>query len=222
MSRRRIHAGFTLAGFVIAAALSTACLAAAVLSLTGDDEPTPVRTQAATTATPSATPQGQPGLVAPNAVESPTEPAPTAAPAVNKDAALRKDPAEIELNVGDCVAFGGGDPAVSKTTCGSTGSSYKVVDKADPARRCPADVDRSYTAAEPNAGSLCLDINWVVGGCMDMSSDTPKPIECGTRPAKGVRVVEIKQGTANVNDCSTGDRGFVYNQRKFVVCVASL
>ncbi|MBF6176429.1 LppU family putative lipoprotein [Nocardia blacklockiae] len=227
MSRRRIHAGFTLAGFVIAAALSTACLAAAVLSLMGDDEPAPARTQAATSAAPATTSAEQPGLVLPGPPPSSTEAPPSPAGVVNKDAAPRKDPAAIELNVGDCVAFGGGEPAVSKIACGTPGSSYKVVDKADPAKRCPTDVDRSYSEPAPApdaaaAGSLCLDINWVVGGCMDMTSDTPKPIDCAARPPKAVRVVEIKQGTANVNDCSSGDRGFVYNQRKFVVCVASL
>ncbi|MBB5913857.1 hypothetical protein BJY24_002724 [Nocardia transvalensis] len=224
MSRRRIHAGFTLAGFVIAAALSAACLAAAIFSLMGDDS-TPAQTKAAQTGVPTssaAAPAPQPG-VSTNVPETGSAPDPAPAQVVNKDASERKDPAAIDLNVGDCVTFGGGEPAVSKSACGSSG--YKVVDKADPARRCPADVDKSYNQPAPPEGhpsSLCLDVNWVVGGCMDMTTDAPKPMECGSRVPKGVRVVEIKQGTSNVNDCASGDRGFVYNQRRFVVCVASL
>ncbi|WP_024801492.1 hypothetical protein [Nocardia sp. BMG51109] len=225
MSRRRIHAGFTLAGFVIAAALSAACLAAAVLSLTGDDEPAPGRAQAAGTASPVATvpptTMDQPLPAVSGTPDTPAPEGPEPPPMINKDAALHKDPAAIEVNVGDCVVFGAPDTPVSKATCGSPGAGYKVVDKAGPDRRCPTDVDRSYTDAAPGSPALCLDINWVVGSCMDVAPDAPKPIACGATGRQPVRVVEIKQGTANVNECSSGNRGFVYNQRRFVVCVAS-
>ncbi|GAB2697868.1 LppU family putative lipoprotein [Nocardia thraciensis] len=232
MGRRRLHAGVTLTGFVIAAALSTACLAAAALSLmSDDDDSTPVRPRAAQVATTTAAPVSASAAPPVEIAAPPSEsgPEPTAATAVNKDAAERKDPAAIELNVGDCVEFGGAAP--TKATCSPGGSGYKVTSKAPPNGRCPGDADRSFSmpppahpepGQAPEQGPLCLDINWVVGNCMDMASDAPKPADCTRPPSKGVRVTEIKQGTTNVNECSSGDRGFVYNQRRFVVCVASL
>ncbi|WP_280268592.1 LppU family putative lipoprotein [Nocardia wallacei] len=229
MGRRRLHAGVTLTGFVIAAALSTACLAAAALSLmsSGDDsssvQPRAAQVGTTTAAAPAPTSAEPPVQIAAPPTES--TPEPTAATAVNKDASERKDPAAIELNVGDCVEFGGAAP--TKATCSTGGSGYKVTSKAPPNGRCPGDADRSFTMppAHPDQapqGPLCLDINWVVGSCMDMATDAPKPADCTRPPGKAVRVVEIKQGTTNVNECSSGDRGFVYNQRRFVVCVASL
>ena len=61
---------------------------------------------------------------------------------------------------------------------------------------------------------------------MTRSSNTPndpKRIDCTTRGTpNGVKVVEVKQHTTNVNTCSMSDRGIVYRQRQFVVCVARL
>ncbi|RDI48224.1 LppU family putative lipoprotein [Nocardia mexicana] len=235
MGRRRLHAGVTLTGFVIAAALSTACLAAAALSLmSNDDDATPVQPRAAQVGTTTAAPVSASAAPPVPIAAPPSEPVPESAAetAVNKDASERKDPAAvaIELNIGDCVELGGAAP--TKATCSTGGSGYKVTSKAPPSGRCPVDADRSFSMPPPPAppgqppapeqGPLCLDINWVVGNCMDMATDTPKPADCTRPPGKAVRVTEIKQGTTNVNECSAGDRGFVYNQRRFVVCVASL
>ena len=64
--------------------------------------------------------------------------------------------------------------------------------------------------------TLCLDIDWVVGSCVDVSGDQPQRTECGPG---GVQVISILPDTVNVNACPSADRGFVYDERRFVVCI---
>ena len=126
-----------------------------------------------------------------------------------------------------CAGHYRGDNAgIGKASCGSPNSTYKIVDKAPANSACPSDVDHTYNGTLQGAdhAALCLDIDWVVGGCADLVPGNPKHIDCDTPGASnGVRVVEIRQGTTNVYDCGTGnDRGIVYQQRQFVVCAARL
>lgn len=233
MSRRRVHAGVTLTGFVIAAALSAACLIAAALSFTANHHDSG-ETRAAATALPATS------IAAPVAAESPVEAAPTTTTATTATTAAPAHPEEpLVLNkgadekhpgetvaVGDCVAAvvaapDGGAP-VQKSACNGTDSRYKVTAKVAEDARCPADADRTVGEILPGGAkdTVCMDYNWVAGGCMSVA-DTPKPVNCAAAAPGRVRVVEIKYGTVDVNSCSSGDRGFVYNERRFVVCVAN-
>jgi hypothetical protein len=65
-----------------------------------------------------------------------------------------------------------------------------------------------------------MDTDWEVGRCMSMSDGTPTPASCDASTPGLVRVQDIKQGTADVNTCTDANRGVVYKQRQFVVCVA--
>jgi hypothetical protein len=78
---------------------------------------------------------------------------------------------------------------------------------------CPSDADSGHTLGET---TLCLDIDWVVGSCVDVSGDQPQRTECGPG---GVQVISILPDTVNVNACPSADRGFVYDERRFVVCI---
>lgn len=225
MSRRRVQAGVTLTGFVIAAALSAACLIAAALSFTAGRHHSD-QTRAAAAVSPTTT-------VAPVAAEAPAQPTVTGVtssasdePLVLNKGADQKHPGET-VAVGDCVAAVVATPATSdagapvqKTACASTDSRYKVTAKAVAGARCPADVDRSVAETLPGGATdtLCLDFNWVTGACMNIADGSPTPVDCATAAPGRVRVVEIKNDTTDVNSCSDGDRGFVYKERRFVVC----
>lgn len=222
MSRRRVQAGVTLTGFVIAAALSAACLIAAALSFTAghhSDE-----TRAAAAVSPTTT-------LAPGAAEAPVQPTGTSVTASASDEPLvlnkgadQKHQGET-VAVGDCVAAVVAAPdagaPVQKTACASTDSRYKITAKAVAGAHCPADADRAVAETLPGGATdtLCLDFNWVTGSCMNIADGSPTPVDCATAAPGRVRVVEIKNGTTDVNSCSDGDRGFVYNERRFVVCV---
>ncbi|WP_148306688.1 hypothetical protein [Nocardia nova] len=226
VSRRRVQAGVTLTGFVIAAALSAACLIAAVLSFTAnrhESDQTKTAAAASATSVTTAAPTASPIAAEPSGAAT-TAPAAPEEPLILNKGADEKHPGET-VTVGDCVAAvvaapDGGAP-VRKSACNGTDSRYKVTAKVAEGGRCPADADRSVGETLPGGATdtVCLDYNWVAGNCMSVA-DSPEPIDCAATAPGRVRVVEIKYGTTDVNTCTSGDRGFVYNERRFVVCVA--
>jgi hypothetical protein len=215
VSRQRIRAAITLAAVVAAAGTVMALVAAVGLSLTAADPQVKEQSQAngignaATTSTPPSTTEDPPPT---------TEPAPTS-PGVRE--AIGKEIKRIQVNVGDCVESGD-NTRIGKTACGSPDSTYRIIEKAPKDSPCPSDTDHQKPWGTEQS-TLCLDIDWVIGGCMELTPGSPKRIDCtGYGTPNGARVVEIKHDTTDVNTCSTGDRGIVYQQRKFVVCVARL
>lgn len=135
---------------------------------------------------------------------------------------------DIDVEIGDCVRLGGTSDAatIAEATCGSTSSNYKVVAKAAKNAQCPSDVDQVYyeTSWGNERGALCLDVDWVVGGCMsipDDSEDEPQRVDCNDPNATGVeQVTEIVEGTTDVEACSEG--GFAHEERQFTVCTETV
>ena len=80
---------------------------------------------------------------------------------------------------------------------------------------------RGDSLDDAEQGALCLDIDWVVGGCMDLAGDDPHRMDCGATSSKGVKVSEIQQGVNDVESCPT-DGGYIYKDRRFVVCTEEL
>ncbi|GAA5104589.1 hypothetical protein [Nocardia iowensis] len=123
-------------------------------------------------------------------------------------------PRTPEVSVGECVGVGA---TLEKVACGGGGSIYKVVDVTADGSVCPSDADKSHGTER---GAVCLDIDWMVGACMELN-DGAKRVDCvpgGNR----VKVVDVLNATTDVNSCPSGDRGIVYDQRRFVICVAKL
>ena len=71
------------------------------------------------------------------------------------------------------------DANVAKAPCGSAPANYKVIGKAPTNAQCVSDADSYYyeTLMGDEQGALCLDIDWVVGGCMELADDQPTHIE---------------------------------------------
>lgn len=135
----------------------------------------------------------------------------------------------FDAEIGDCVTLGGTttDASIEEASCGSNESNYKVIGKAEQSSQCVGDADNYYAESRNGIemGALCLDIDWVVGGCMDVGGGTtgPERIDCTeTSAADGVKVVAIEQDAADVNACGAGSSGYVYPERRFVVCVDEL
>ncbi|WP_282778700.1 MULTISPECIES: hypothetical protein [unclassified Nocardia] len=221
MAPRKARAGIALAGVVIVGALATAGALAAVLSQVAERRAAAVENRGATTTSVAATETAvvdgatQPGIAA----AAPAAPATSAL--VHKT--VSQGSPELQLTVGDCVAVGGPDAALAKTACGSGTSAYIVTHLATDGAPCPSDIDHSHRRTLPGGehDALCLDIAWVPGTCMDLSGDMATPVDCTAAAPGRVRVVEIKRNTTDVNACSAGDQGFVYDERRYVVCVAS-
>ncbi|WP_442977621.1 LppU family putative lipoprotein [Rhodococcoides kroppenstedtii] len=101
-------------------------------------------------------------------------------------------------------------------------SNYVVVASSPTSSGCPSDVDQTYyeTLDGVEQGALCLDIDFVVGGCMDLGGEDPVRADCSEPMIDGVRVAEIVQDSVDEFDCDT-DRAYVYDERELVVCFDS-
>ena len=98
---------------------------------------------------------------------------------------------DFEAEVGDCVRLGGttDDAEIDHADCGSAQSNYKIISKEASSTDCISDADSYYyeTLDGVEQGALCLDVDWVVGGCMDLSGEDPRastappprPTACG-------------------------------------------
>lgn len=155
---------------------------------------------------------------APTTKATTTRPAPTTS---------NRGGTDFQANIGDCVQLGGtvDDATIEKASCGSRASNYKVIGKARRSTDCISDRDNFYaeTLNGVETGALCLDIDWVVGGCMDVGGEEPNRIDCTEPGSEPVRVVTILDDTVSVDSCpDEADSGFKYAERRMVVCVESL
>lgn len=242
MPRRRVHAGIILVGFVIASGLAMACLIFAALSVGGHhvnaagasqtsvppsaETTTPAASHPAKTTGPKS-PAANPGAtiapLPPLAAASSATPTPTSMPAPTSSKGANRRDAVDPVSAGDCVAGVGSDGSVSKTSCGTSDSVYRVNSKAGSGGQCPSDSDRSVPQTLPGGAkeTLCLDTDWEVGRCMAVSGNSATPADCTAGPAT-MRVQAINRNTADVNTCTDANHGVVYKQRKFVVCLAQM
>ena len=70
--------------------------------------------------------------------------------------------------------------------------------------------------------TICMDIDWVVGGCMSIDPENgrdPLRVDCDDTSMPGrQRATRILQDVANVDQCMSGV-GYAYDERNFTVCV---
>jgi hypothetical protein len=146
-----------------------------------------------------------------------------------------------DFRVGDCLKLGGnaGRPEATKVPCGSRLSAFRVVkvlataDGDTDRGQCPADVDSSYSVSVRNAFSdsrntACLDIDWVVGGCMSVDPANTAGavrVDCNDRSIahrqRAVQILRNLQDPVSVDQCASGV-GYAYAQRRFAVCVEDI
>jgi hypothetical protein len=136
-----------------------------------------------------------------------------------------------ELRAGDCLELGGSAdrPQAAKAECGSPASNFKVVAVSkgggSDRQQCPADVDSSYSmhsAFSKSGSTACLDIDWVIGGCMSVDpghNTDPVRVDCNDRTVRHrQRATQILRDAANADQCVSG-LGYAYDERRFTVCV---
>lgn len=135
-----------------------------------------------------------------------------------------------EFKVGDCLKLGGtaDRPEAAKAACGSPSSNFKVVASVADRAQCPADVDSSYSTHNAIDGSditVCLDIDWVIGGCMSVDPHhtvDPFRVDCNDASVpnrqRATQILKDLDPPVDVDQCGTG-QGYTYSQRRFAVCV---
>ncbi len=135
-----------------------------------------------------------------------------------------------DFEVGDCLRVGGAidRPEAAEVACGSAESNYKVVATVTGgAELCPPDVDSFYSQRGGLADqtTVCMDIDWVLGGCMSVDPDHrthPVRVDCADRAVPfRQRATQILTDVARVDQCASG-LGYAYTQRQFTVCVENL
>lgn len=135
-----------------------------------------------------------------------------------------------DFEVGDCLQVGGAvdRPEATEVPCGTPQSNYKVVATVTGgAELCPPDVD-SYYSQRGGLGeqtTVCMDIDWVIGGCMSVDPDHGTHavrVDCADRSVPyRQRATQVLTGGAGVDQCRSG-QGYAYTQRQFTVCVENL
>lgn len=135
-----------------------------------------------------------------------------------------------DLKVGDCLELGGTPdrPQATKAECGSLSSNFKVVAAVTDRAQCPADVDSSYSmrnAFNRANNTVCLDIDWMIGGCMSVDpghNTDPFRVDCGDASVahrqRATQILHDLGAPASVDQCASG-MGYAYPERRFVVCV---
>lgn len=135
---------------------------------------------------------------------------------------------DFDAEIGDCVTLGGSILAaeIDHAECGSAEANYKVIAKAATRDECVSDADQTYyvTLGGVEQGALCLDTDWVVGGCMEVPMmDEPRRADCAAPESNTVRVLDILAGTTDETGCpDTATSYLTYDERQIVVCVEDL
>ncbi|WP_456094038.1 LppU family putative lipoprotein [Mycolicibacterium lutetiense] len=135
--------------------------------------------------------------------------------------------AAADMKAGDCLKMSGTyeRPDANRAECGSNASNYKVISVLTDSDQCPVDVDTYYSvrsAFSEETQTLCLDIDWITGGCMSIDPENDKDpyrVDCADSSAPHrQRATEVLRGVSNVDQCVSGV-GYAYSERQFTVCV---
>jgi hypothetical protein len=138
-----------------------------------------------------------------------------------------------DLKVGDCLKLGGtvDRPEAIKVECGSRTSNFKVAARVADREQCPGDVDSSYSmrnAFSDSSNTACLDIDWVVGGCMSVdpaNNSDPVRVDCNDKTAphrqRATQILRNLRDPVSVDQCASGV-GYAYAERRFAVCVEDM
>jgi hypothetical protein len=139
-------------------------------------------------------------------------------------------PSTAGLRVGDCLRLAGTAerPVATKVACGSRASNFKVAATVGSREQCPGDVDSSYSmhhAFSHASNTACLDVDWVVGGCMSVDPHhvtDPFRVDCNDKSVphrqRATQILTGLKDPVSVDQCISGV-GYAYAQRGFAVCV---
>lgn len=132
---------------------------------------------------------------------------------------------DFDAAIGDCVELTGSmtKADIDHADCGSQKSNFKVVGKSPTKDGCASDVDQTYYVSlnGEEQGALCLDIDWVEGGCMTVPFvGNPARSDCTPGQSNTVRVLKVLSGTADSAACpAEATRYYAYDERKLITCV---
>jgi hypothetical protein len=109
-------------------------------------------------------------------------------------------------------------PEATEVECGGPESNSTVVANVENSDQWPTDVDSYYSlrsAFSDTSNTICMDIDWVVGGCMSIDPENDKDpfrVNCNDSSVPNrQRATQILKNVANVDQCSSGV-GYPYDE----------
>lgn len=131
----------------------------------------------------------------------------------------------VDVEVGDCISATGtlADAVAIPAPCGTSASNYRVIGKAPTNAQCVSDADTTYyeeLAIGGEQGALCLDVDWIIGDCMDVSGDAAQRVPCDAGTAPREKATAIIADAVDADSCPSG--GYAHPERRFTVCTETV
>ena len=167
---------------------------------------------------------GNPPVRPPPSASAPAPPATPDPPPPPETSAPAEGIGSIDIATGECVDFSvtsENEAEVEPVDCDAAHASHVVIDQVTGPVDCPGDIDVTYyeTSFESETRTLCMDVNWKIGTCYDITEGPARTeqVSCSGQPGRLIEQVEtVLRATTAYDGCSRG--GFTYDERRFVVC----
>ncbi|WP_286141992.1 hypothetical protein [Mycobacterium sp. D16Q16] len=126
---------------------------------------------------------------------------------------------EGDAPVGACVDMLGprSNPSLSVGSCDK--AAYRVIQRVETPRQCPADVDDKFYLNPPGGQwTACLDYAWRHDDCLSITRGASATrVACDDRSRTGrERPTRLINDSVSASDCPSG--GFAHPVRRFTVC----
>lgn len=108
-------------------------------------------------------------------------------------------------------------PVVNEQTCGSSQSTFRVIDRVGHDSDCVSDADVIYSwASGAVLGALCLDYDWGNGQCLRITEHTAAKALCSESDVVRPQFAVI--GAVDVSYCPSG--GIAHPVRRYTICTS--
>ncbi|AWG57203.1 hypothetical protein D2E51_04350 [Mycobacteroides abscessus] len=123
--------------------------------------------------------------------------------------------------VGGCVDLGGPQvrATISVVDCGSSRSTYRVVQRVNMPNECIGDSDRRLYQNSKAEGqwTACLDLNWDSTSCISIGAEVVKKVGCDDKgTSRKFKPVKVIHGSTALDGCRSG--GYTHPIRRFTIC----
>jgi hypothetical protein len=113
------------------------------------------------------------------------------------------------------IQHAGGSPKLVEEVCGSTASTFRIIDRVSDVSRCVRDADQTYSwKSGTKSGAVCLDYDWAADQCLRIAKRVVTKVGCAEQGAVLPEMAVI--GAVDVSYCREG--GIAHPVRRFTVC----
>lgn len=136
------------------------------------------------------------------------------------------DHGQSEAPVGGCANLSGSqaDAVFTLVDCGSSKSTYRIIQRVATPQQCVPDADRSFYHNSTSTGeyTACLDLAWDPAWCVALGPPVAK-VNC-TDPdvPRKIKPTSVVVNTTGIEGCAgAANGGYSHRERRFTVCTQS-